>query len=102
MRLYSFMTNPEQFNIDTKEKDLNKKYVPNETATVESVCDAFEFIIACEDNTNTIVYDEKKLIEALTLKMKSSNWYKNKSKQEQEEILNYIKENTEPDNPFYS
>ncbi len=96
MRLFSFVTNPEQFDIYSGKGDLNKEIVPNDKATVESVCDAFIFIIESEDETNEVVYNRNLLIKAMTEKMVNHEWYKRKSAEEQKEILRYINEDLEP------
>lgn len=102
MRFYSFLTNPEQFDDYPEEEDLNKRIVPNEKATVESVCDAFTFIIEVEDKTNKVVYNRDLLVKAMTEKMLNSDWYKNKSPLEQKEIIKYINEELKPENPKYA
>ena len=103
MKFYSFLTNPEEFYENQNPNDRSHPFewhIPKDNASIESVCSALEFAIACADDTDTIVYDKKKLIDELIKQVALLDWYKHKTELEQQEVIKYIQENTVPDNPF--
>ncbi len=100
MKLYYFMY-PEHKNEYVKVEESEDNVVglePADNATKEAIQGLYRF------NVNARVhqkhYDEKDISNQMIEMFKNSKCYQAKTEEERQEIIQYLIDNPEPDNPF--
>ena len=102
MMLYSFLTNPQEFDDKKSNNDSENPFdwhIPKNTAPIDVVCSALLFEIEVADETDQVVYDKDKLVSALKQHIQDLDWFKCKTLKEQKKVFEYIEE-YEPLNPL--
>ena len=95
MKIEYFMEHPEEYD-EVEETDDNVLGLePKSTASPEAIQSVLHFQVLTENIGTMIEYDAEKLSNLMIEKFKQSKCYSLKSKQEREEIIEYLKKHPE-------
>ncbi len=102
MKLYYFMFKENEHEyIKVEESKTNTVGLePANHASKEAIQAIYRFNVECEDETNQVAYDAEELSKRMIERFKASNCYKFKSETERKEIIQYLKDTPDVNNPF--
>lgn len=98
MILYYWIDHPEEY--DKVEESVNNVLglEPNEIASKEAIHDLYHFLVIQQNNN--IASNAKELSNRMIDKFIHSRCYQYKTEKERKEIIKYLKDNPNPENPF--
>ena len=98
MKIYYWMKHPEEYD-EVEETNANVLGLePKSTATKEAIHDLYHFLVIQQDND--ISYNAKEISKRMIDKFKMSKCYQVKSDDERQEIIKYLVDNPDPENPL--
>lgn len=98
MILYYWIDHPEEYENVEENEDNVLGLEPKETASKEAIHDLYHFLVIQQDNR--ICNNAEELSKRMIEKFINSKCYKQKTEIERKEIIKYLKNNPNPENPF--
>lgn len=98
MKIYYWMEHPEEYELREETNDNVLGLEPKGTATKEAIHDLYHFLVIQQDNS--IADNEKELSKRMIDKFKASKCYQEKSEKERLEIIKYLRDNPDSENPL--
>lgn len=98
MILYYWIDHPEEYNKVEETENNVLGLEPKEKASKEAIHDLYHFLVIQQDNS--IASNAKELSSRMIDKFINSKCYQYKTEEERKDIIKYLKNNPNPENPF--